>query len=83
MCSFAQSQLTYLGHVISADGVATDPSKIQDVAQWKTPSNVKELRSFLGLAWHYQRFVCHFGGHCETIDIAVKKGGDISLDIRP
>jgi hypothetical protein len=42
-CSFAQSQLTYLGHVISAAGVATDPAKIEVVAQWVTPKNVKEL----------------------------------------
>ena len=56
-CSFAQQQLTYLGHVIGVHGVSTDPSKFVNVQQWPTLENVKELRSFLGLAWYYRRFV--------------------------
>lgn len=42
-CLFVQTQLTYLGHVISAAGVATDPGKIKAVATWSTPTSVKEL----------------------------------------
>ena len=49
-CCFGQRQLSYLGHVISDKGVATEPSKVQAVAQWPTPVNVKEVRRFLGLA---------------------------------
>jgi hypothetical protein len=60
-CAFAQTSIFYLGHVISADGVATDPSKILVIQQWPTPVNVKELRSFLGLAGFYRKFVHHFG----------------------
>lgn len=55
-CKFFQSEGSYLGHVISASRVATDPEKIQAVAEWKRPSIVKELRSFLGFATYYQRF---------------------------
>lgn len=73
-CSFAQSQLTYLGHVISAAGVATDPAKIEAVAQWVTPKNVKELRSFLGLAGYYRRFVRHFGLLAKPLTTLLKKG---------
>jgi hypothetical protein len=47
-CSFAQQQLEYLGHVIGVQGVATDPSKIQVVKDWPTPTSVKQLMSFLG-----------------------------------
>lgn len=49
-CEFGQRQLSYLGHVISEKGVATEPSKIQAVLNWATPSDVKGVRSFLGLA---------------------------------
>jgi hypothetical protein len=47
-CTFAQSQLEYLGHIISAQGVATDPQRIQAVQNWNTPSDSKQLRAFLG-----------------------------------
>jgi hypothetical protein len=42
-CAFAQQRVNYLGHVVSADGVSTDESKIQSVRDWPTPTNLKEL----------------------------------------
>lgn len=60
-CAFAQSSLTYLGHVISAHGVTTDTKNIQSVRNWPVPQNVKEVRGFLGLAGYYRKFVKHFG----------------------
>lgn len=47
-CKFGQQQLLYLGHVLSPDGIATDPAKVEAVSSWPQPTNVKELRSFLG-----------------------------------
>lgn len=56
-CSFFQKEVSYLGHVISGEGVSTDPGKIEVVANWPMPTTVLELRSFLGFASYYQRFV--------------------------
>lgn len=56
-CHFFQREVKYLGHVVSASGVATDPDKVKAVAEWKQPATTKELRSFLGFASYYRRFV--------------------------
>uniref|UniRef100_A0A8R7QID1 Reverse transcriptase domain-containing protein n=1 Tax=Triticum urartu TaxID=4572 RepID=A0A8R7QID1_TRIUA len=73
-CAFGQEQLTYLGHVVSAQGVATEPTKIQAVQRWTTPANVKEVRSFLGLAGYYHRFVRNFGIIARPLFQLLKKG---------
>jgi hypothetical protein len=60
-CSFGQSEIEYLGHVISAHGVATEPLKISIIQQWPTPKTVTELRAFLGMAGYYRRFIKGYG----------------------
>jgi hypothetical protein len=73
-CSFAQQQLTYLGHIVSSKGVATDPSKITIIKDWPQPKNIKELRSFLGMVGYYRRFVKQFGLICKPLTNLLKKG---------
>jgi hypothetical protein len=73
-CSFAQQRLSYLGHVISPNGVATDEEKIQVVQMWPTPTSIKELRSFLGLAGYYRKFVRHFGILSKPLTNMLRKG---------
>lgn len=53
-CRFAQPEISYSGHTVSSQGIATDASKVDTILSWPTPSNVKELRSFLGLAGFYR-----------------------------
>ena len=73
-CAFAQQQIGYLGHTITAQGVATDPSKIQTVEQWPTPSNVTEVGGFLGLTGYYRKFIQHYGVISKPLTELLKKG---------
>ena len=56
-CSFFQHRVEYLGHIVSAEGLAPDPAKVQAVRAWKVPENVTDIRSFLGLVGYYRRFI--------------------------
>ena len=59
-CDFLKQEVAYLGHRISKHGVSTDPKKLEAIQSWPIPRNVKELRSFLGLAQYYRMFVREF-----------------------
>jgi hypothetical protein len=56
-CEFWLKEVSFLGHVVSNSGISVDPSKVRDVLNWKPPTNVGEIRSFLGLAGYYRRFI--------------------------
>jgi hypothetical protein len=64
----------FLGHVISPDGIAVDPRKIQDVLNWKPPTSTTQVRSFLGLAGYYRRFIPNFSKIAKAITEVLKKG---------
>ena len=56
-CEFWLAEVSFLGHIVSGNGISVDPAKIEAVKQWKPPKNAHEVRSFLGLAGYYRRFV--------------------------
>ena len=59
-CRLMQQEMKFLGHVVSAKGVATDPEKVEAVRRWPVPQNQKELQTFLGFAGYYRRFIDGF-----------------------
>ena len=59
-CFFLQERVNFLGHVVSSEGVETDPDKIEKIKNWPTPSNPDEQRSFIAFAGYYRRFVKDF-----------------------
>jgi hypothetical protein len=56
-CRFFQSSVRYLGHIVSQNGVETDPEKVKALKTWPKPKNLKELRSFLGFCGYNRRFI--------------------------
>jgi hypothetical protein len=64
----------FMGHTISSDGISVDPSKVQEVMDWKPPTSVHQIRSFFGLASYYHRFIPDFSRIAKPITELLKKG---------
>ena len=56
-CELFRQELIYLGHVVSKDGIQTNPKKVEAICKWPMPTNVTEVRSFLGFTNYYWRFI--------------------------
>ncbi|KAA0059819.1 pol protein [Cucumis melo var. makuwa] len=73
-CAFWLKKINFLGHVVSSEGVSMDPTKIEAVTSWPQPSTVSEIRSFLGLADYYKRFVEDFSRIANPFTQLTRKG---------
>ncbi|XP_037827518.1 uncharacterized protein LOC119615583 [Lucilia sericata] len=72
-CTFAKKEIRYLGHIISAQGIHTDPEKVNAVVALPEPTTLKELRSFLNTASWYRRFIPNFSTITSPLNILLKK----------
>jgi hypothetical protein len=73
-CEFWINEVSFLGHVISSEGIAVDPSKVRDILEWEPPKSVHQVRSFLGLLRYYRRFILNFSKISKPITELLKKG---------
>ena len=72
-CEFWLKEVGFLGHVISGEGIAVDPTKVQSVTEWLAPTSVGEIRSFLGLAGYYRRFIENFSKIAKPMTTVLRK----------
>ena len=73
-CDFWLKEVSFLGHIVSVEGIRVDPTKVEAVVNWKPPRNVTEMRSFLGLAGYYRRFVRGCSVIASLLTKLLKKG---------
>jgi hypothetical protein len=71
-CTFSLEEIQFLGHVLSAKGIAVDPNKVKDILEWKPPTTVHQVESFLGLAGYYHRFIPDFSRLVKPITSLLK-----------
>ncbi|GKC39764.1 putative reverse transcriptase domain-containing protein [Tanacetum coccineum] len=72
-CKFLLKEVQFLGHVVNRDGIHVDPSKVESVKNWKTPELSTEIRSFLGLAGYYRRFIENFSKIAKPLTLLTQK----------
>ena len=73
-CCLFMDSVKYLGHIVTSEGVSTDPDKVKAVQQWPVPQSVHELRSFLGLCTYYRRFVPNFASVARDLHVLTEHG---------
>ena len=80
-CCLCQKLVAFLGHIVSAEGITTDPSKTEAVAKWPTPQSRREVQQFLGLANYYRRFVKNFAAIAGPLQCLTEKNSNFEWTI--
>ena len=79
-CDFWLKEVSFLGHIVSAEGIRVDSAKIEAIVSWKPPQNVTEVRSFLGLVGYYRLFVKGFSVIASLVTKLLRKGVKFEWD---
>ena len=72
-CAFGKKSATFLGHIISEKGISTDPEKLKRIQEWPTPRNQNDVRSFLGYATYYRKFIRNFAKVADPLNKLLQK----------
>ena len=78
-CELLQPEVRYLGHIVSATGVATDPEKVVAVKEWPRPQGIKQLQAFLGTVGYYRQYIPGFGTVAQPLHRLTSKEVSISI----
>nr|XP_049466988.1 uncharacterized protein LOC125908330 [Anopheles coluzzii] len=78
-CEFLKKETEFLGHVITAEGIKPDPTKIEKIKNWKLPTNQKEIKQFLGLIGYYRRFIKDFSKLAKPLTQYLKKEETVNV----
>ena len=73
-CDFWQQEVKFMGHIVNRFGVSVDLAKVEAVSSWKRPTSVTEIRSFIGLAGYYRRFIQDFSKIASSLTHLTQKG---------
>jgi hypothetical protein len=73
-CEFWIGEVPFLGHIISNGGISMDPAKVKEIMEWRVPTTVTEIQSFLGLAGYYRRFIEGFSKIAKPMTSLLEKG---------
>jgi hypothetical protein len=79
-CEFWIDKVPFLGHIISNGGIVVDPAKVNEIMEWSVPTTVTEIRSFLGLAGYYRRFIEGFSKIAKPMTSLLEKGREFKWD---
>jgi hypothetical protein len=79
-CEFWIGEVPFLGHIVSNGGISVDPAKVKEIMEWSIPTTVTEVRSFLGLAGYYRRFIEGFSKIAKPMTSLLEKGREFKWD---